>query len=227
MSTLKQLTVIGILVVSSVSLHAQELLTSSAFFDQVAQRYGAIEDYTADVVISNENTVSRGVLFFRAPGMVRIDFDVPADQIIVSDGERLQVFIPRYNVVLSQELRRRSEESLASLASEQGLRLLRQNYSIAYLDSPGMVPLDPQSDVMVTKLRLNWRNPTEGYRQLVLSIDSDMVIRRISGVTADYREVEFDFRNVQLNVGIPESRFDYRGPASANTVHDFLFEGER
>jgi len=102
MSTLKQLTVIGILVVSSVSLHAQELLTSSAFFDQVAQRYGAIEDYTADVVISNENTVSRGVLFFRAPGMVRIDFDVPADQIIVSDGERLQVFIPRYNVVPAQ-----------------------------------------------------------------------------------------------------------------------------
>ena len=226
MSTLKQLIVIGILVVSSVSLQAQELLTSPAFFDQVAQRYGTIEDYTADVVISNENTVSRGVLFFRAPNMVRIDFEVPSEQIIVSDGKRLQVFIPRYNVVLSQELRQRSDESLASFASEQGLRLLRQNYSIAYLDSPGMVPLDPQSDVMVTKLRLNWRNSTEGYRQLVLSIDGDMVIRRISGVTADYREVQFDFRNVQLNTGIPESRFDYRGPASANTVHDFLFERE-
>lgn len=226
MFTLKQLIIIGFLMVSSVSLHAQELLTSTAFFDQVARRYGSIEDYTADVVITNDNTVSRGALFFRAPSMVRIDFEVPSEQIIVSDGERLQVFIPRYNVVLSQELRRRSDDSMASLASEQGLRLLRQNYSIAYLDSPGMVPLDPGSDVMVTKLRLNWRNSNEGYRQLVLSVDGDLVIRRISGVTVDYREIQFDFRNVQLNVGVPESRFDYRGPASANTVHNFLFERE-
>lgn len=218
--------VIGMLVALTAHIHAQDLRTATAFFDEVSRRYGGIEDYSAEITITNESTVSRGTLLFSNPDKMRIDFEQPEDQIIVSDGQRLQVYIPQYNVVLSQQLARRSEESLASMANEQGLRLMRQNYSIAYLDSPGMVPLDSGSNEMVTKLRLNWRNTTEGYRQLILSINEDLLIRRITGVTSDYREVQFDFRNVDTNVGIPASRFEYRGPASANTFYDFLFEGE-
>lgn len=214
------------LILATMPVHSQELLTAPAFFDRVAERYGSIEDYTANIRIRNEESVSRGVLLFRAPNSIRIDFEEPEDQILVSDGARLQVYIPRYNVVLSQELRRESDETLAAMAGERGLQLLRRNYSIAYLDSPGMVPLEEQSSEMVTKLRLNWRNTGEGYRQLVISIDENNLIRRIVGVTVDYREIQFDFQNIDINVGIPASRFEYRGPASANTFYDFLFEGE-
>lgn len=218
--------VVFFLILLASAVPAQELLTATAFFDRVSDHYGGIEDYSAQITITNEDSVSYGTLLYRKPNFIRIDFERPEDQILVSDGERLQVYIPRYNVVLSQQLRARSDESLAALAGERGLALLRRNYSIAYLDSPAMVPLEDQSAEMVTKLRLNWRNTGEGYRQLVLSIGEDLLIRRITGVTADYREVQFDFRNVEINPGIPASRFEYRGPASANTFYDFLFEGE-
>ncbi len=207
-------------------LPAQELLTAPAFFDQVANRYGSIQNYTASLTITTEESTSRGMVSFLSPSRLRIDFEEPEGQILVSDGVDLQVYIPRFNVVLSQELRSRGDGDGAMIANERGLVLLRQNYSIAYLDSPAPVPLEEGSNEMVVKLRLNWRNNTEGYRQLVLSISEDLLIRRISGVTANYREVQFDFRNMEINPGIPESRFEYRGPSSANTFYGFLFEGE-
>ena len=218
--------VLVLLVVVATVASGQELLTATAFFDQVSDRYGGIEDYSAQITITSEESVSTGDLLYRKPNFIRIDFERPEDQILVSDGSRLQVYIPRYNVVLSQQLRAHNDETLAAIAGERGLALLRRNYSIAYLDSPGMVPLEDQSSEMVTKLLLNWRNTGEGYRQLTVSIGEDMLIRRIIGVTMDYREVQFDFRNVEINPGIPASRFEYRGPASANTFYDFLFEGE-
>ncbi len=214
------------LVILIASVSAQEIRTAVAFFDQVSLRYGEVEDYTASITITREDTVSRGTIEYLLPNRIRIDFTEPEGQVLVSDGELLQVYIPQYNVVLQQPLRRRSDESLATLASEQGLNLLRKNYSIAYLDSPSSVPLDEGSDEMVTKLRLNWRNSNEGYRQLILSVNQDLIIRRIIGVTANYEEVQFDFEDIVINMGIQEGRFEYDSPPSANLFDSFLFEGE-
>lgn len=205
---------------------AQDIQTATAFFDQVSVRYGEIEDYAADVTIEGEERLSYGRLYYQIPNRVRIDFEQPTGQVLVSDGEVLQVYIPRYNVVLQQSLRRRSDQALATLASEQGLNLLRANYSIAFLDSPDPVPLDEETDEVVVKLLLNWRSTNEGYRQLILSITPDLTIRRIVGVTTNYEEITFDFAAVEINRGIPDTRFEYEAPASANLFNDFLFEGE-
>lgn len=208
------------------SLAAQEIQTAAAFFETVSTRYGTIEDYIAEIVITGEERESYGTIEYRIPNQVRIDFEEPPGQVLVSDGERLQVYIPQYNVVLQQALRRRSDEALATMANEQGLNLLRQNYSIAYLDTPEEVPLDEDSDEMVTKLRLNWKSSNEGYRQLIISVTEDLLIRRIIGITANYEEIQFDFENIEVNQGIPDSRFEYEAPSSANLFDNFLFEGE-
>ncbi|MDA3951621.1 MAG: outer membrane lipoprotein carrier protein LolA [Spirochaeta sp.] len=207
-------------------LTAQDIQTAVSFFDELSARYGEVEDYHAELRITREESESTGTIEYRIPNQVRVDFEEPAGQVLVSDGELLQVYIPEHNVVLEQSLRRRSEGAIATLANEQGLNLLRQNYSIAYLDTPEAVPLDEGSDEMVIKLRLNWRNSNEGYRQLIISVDDDMLIRRIIGVTASYEEIQFDFEDVVVNRGIPDSRFDYEAPSSANTFDSFLFERE-
>jgi outer membrane lipoprotein-sorting protein len=223
---LRKIISITCMILLGASVFAQEIRTASAFFDQVSARYGEVEDYSARITITREETVSQGTIEYLLPNRIRIDFSEPEDQVLVSDGELLQVYIPEHNVVLQQPLRRRSDESLASLASEQGLNLMRRNYSIAYLDSPSPVPLDEGSDEMVTKLRLNWRNSNEGYRQLILSVNQDLMIRRIIGVTANYEEVQFDFEDIVINRDIPQSRFEFDSPPSANLFENFLFEGE-
>lgn len=226
--TLRKKIIVLLLAGVSISLHAQEIQTATAFFDQVSERYGLVEDYVADIVITTEESELRGSIAYRIPNQMRLDFEEPAGQVMVSDGETLQVYIPNYNVVLQQSLRRRSDADLATLASEQGLNLLAENYSIAFLDSPEMVPLDDDDEdsEMVTKLRLNWRTTDQGFRQLVISITDDLLIRRIVGVTSTYEEVRFDFFDLRINQGIPDNRFDYEAPSSANNFTNFLFEGE-
>lgn len=208
------------------SLAAQEILTAPRYFEQVAANYAGIVDYIANVRVSTESENMEGELFYRSPNLIRINFTRPTDQVLVSNGELFLLHVPRYNVTLQQELRARGTETLANLASAQGLSLLRRNYSIAYLDSPAPQPLSEENDLMVTKLRLNWRTTSEGFRQLILAVDEDMVIRRIEGVTVNYDRITFHFDNVRLNQNIPATRFDYDPPSGANRFHNFLFEGD-
>jgi outer membrane lipoprotein-sorting protein len=223
----KQLALLLLLTVFLFPAAAQEnIQTAQDFFDELANRYSQIEDYTAEITTERTDTTMRGTLFYKRPNRVRINFTQPEDQVLVSDGERLQVYIPEYNVVLQQSLRQRTQESMGNLATAEGLALMRNNYSIAYLDSPEPVPLEEGSEVMVTKLRLNWQSNTEGFRQLTLSVTDDFLIRRIVGVSLNYEEVEFNFTDVQLNQNIPAARFNYEAPASANVYSDFLFGGQ-
>lgn len=205
-------------------LFAQEILTAPRFFDGVSERYGGINDYLANIRIQREESDMEGTLYYRTPDLLRIDFTVPEEQVLVSDGESLMVYVPRFNVVLQQNLRRQGSEAMASMASQEGLSLLRSNYSIAYLDDPDPVRLDEESRELVTKLRLTWRSTTEGFRQLTLSISEDLLIRRIEGITVNYDEIVFDFEDIRINQNIPARRFEYDPPASANTYSDFLFD---
>ena len=217
---------LAILSLVAAPLFGQEILTAPDYFDRVSERYTEISDYTAELRILNDETTYAGQLFYRSPNLIRIDFEEPEGQVLVSNGEELQVYIPRYNVVLTQQLLSEGGAGPATVANAEGLDLLRRNYSIAYEDSPDPVPLEEDSEEMVTKLLLTWRSTNEGYRQLTLSIGEDLLIRRILGVTIGFQEVQFDFVNVRLNQNIPVARFDYEAPSSANTFEDFLFERE-
>ncbi|NBC30105.1 MAG: outer membrane lipoprotein carrier protein LolA [Spirochaetes bacterium] len=209
----------------AVSIGAQELETATQFFDALAQRYTGIVDYSADIRMIREEASYAGEIFYRGPNQIRINFNEPEDQVLVSDGRVLKVYIPEYNVVLQQTLAEGGDGSGAALATEEGLELMKEGYSIAYLDSPDPVALEEGSDEMVTKLRLDWRVSSEGFRQLTLSITDDLLIRRIEAVTVGYEEIVFDFTDIVLNEGIPTTRFEYEAPASANIYTDFLFEG--
>jgi outer membrane lipoprotein-sorting protein len=204
----------------------QEILTAENYFDEVSARYGKIQDYTANISITQGETVMQGKLYYKNPNLLRIDFTEPADQVLVTNGEELTVYIPKYEVILVQKLRRRSQAALANMASEQGLNLLKKNYGVAYLSGPDWVPLEEGSDEMVRKLKLESRSTAEGFRQIVLAVGKTGLIRRITGVTIGYEEFVLDLTDVVVNQNIPDTRFEYDSPAYANVYNDFLFEAE-
>lgn len=210
----------------TVNSSGQEIFTAENFFDRISATYGEVKDYIAQVSVTVEKEVMEGTLFYKIPNLLRIDFSNPEDQVLVTDGKKLTLYIPQYRVVMSQTLKRRSSAAIAAMASRQGLLLLKRNYSIAYLQSPSPVPLDEKSKEMVTKLKLSWKSSDEGFRELILSVNSEGLIRRIEGITVGYQKIVFDFRNIRLNQNIPESRFRYDPPASANVIENFLFDPE-
>jgi outer membrane lipoprotein-sorting protein len=207
-------------------LWAQEIQTAENYFDEISGRYGKIQDYAASIAITQGETVMTGKLYYKNPNLLRIDFTDPEDQVLVTNGSELTIYIPRYEVILVQRLRRRSQAALANMASEQGLHLLKKNYGVAYLSGPEFVPLEEGSNEQVRKLKMESRSTAEGFRQIVLAIGRNGLIRRITGVTIGYEEFVLDLTNIVVNQNIPDTRFEYDSPPYANVYNDFLFEAE-
>ena len=204
---------------------AQDIVTAARFFDTVSEKYGSVADYTAKVSIQQGKSSMDGTVLYKNPNKLRIEFSNPPGQVINSDGKTLTVFLPRYSVAFTQELKKRSDAAIAAMASKQGLNLLKSSYSIGYVTGPDPVPLDAGGESVV-KLKLTWRSGSQAFRQLELSVSSLGFIRRIIGVTAAQQTIQFDFSAIKTNIGIPDNRFDYDSPPTANMIHNFLFEPE-
>jgi outer membrane lipoprotein-sorting protein len=216
-----------LLVLAVFPLYSQEIVTAEKYLESVSERYGGIKDYEAHVVIRSGSADMTGQLSYLSPNFLRIDFSKPDGQVIAFNGEQLTVYLPEYRAVLNQEISSSSRSPAAggaSLASAQGLSLLRRNYVPAFVTGPEPAPLDEGSREKAVKLRLTRRSVVEGFREIVLSIEPEtLLIRRIEGRTIADAMVRFDFSNIKTNLGIPEGRFIYDSPASANVYNNFIF----
>ncbi|MDR2245930.1 MAG: outer membrane lipoprotein carrier protein LolA [Treponema sp.] len=215
------LTLVGIVAPS-----AQEIVTAERYLELVAECYGGIRDYEARITIRSGNTDMYGTVSHLVPSFLRIDFTTPSEQVIVFDGDMLTVYLPEYRAILNQGISggRHTGARGASLATAQGLTLLRRNYLPAFITGPTPEPLDTGSGEMVVRLRLSRRNISEGFREIILYVNPQTyLIRRIEGRTIAESMVRFDFLDVKINQGIPEQRFLYDSPASANLYNNFLF----
>ena len=216
-----------ILLISGICcLFGQEIVTAEKYLETVSEHYGSVRDYEANITIRSGNSDMTGIVSHLSPSFLRIDFSRPADQVIVFNGELLTIYLPEFRAVLSQSINqsRRTGAAGASMASAQGLTLLRRNYVPSFVTGPAPEQLDNNSRERVVKLRLTRRSISEGFREIILSINPDTkLIRRIEGRTIAESEVRFDFTNVKINQGIPEQRFIYDSPASANLYNNFLF----
>ncbi|MDR1058147.1 MAG: outer membrane lipoprotein carrier protein LolA [Treponema sp.] len=207
---------------------SQEIITAERYLESVSERYGGIRDYEAHLGLLSGSSEMSGSLSFLSPAFLRIDFTRPADQVVLFNGEQLTVYLPEHRAVLNQTVtpsRRPGGAAGAGLASSQGLMLLRRGYVSAFVTGPEPQPLDDkESETLVVKLRLTRRSVSEGFREIILSILPDsLLIRRIEGRTIANTTVRFDFTNIRTNLGIPEQRFIYDSPASANLYNNFLF----
>jgi outer membrane lipoprotein-sorting protein len=218
--------IVPILISGVYTAGAQEIITADRYMEMVGERYGGIRDYEAGIAVRSGNTNMYGAVSHLSPSFLRIDFTSPANQVLVFDGELLTVYLPEYGAILNQAVSpgRRPGASGASLASAQGLSLLRRNYIPVFVTGPDPEPLEPGSLEMVVRLRLSRRSISEGFREIILNVEPDTrLIRRIEGRTIAGSLVSFDFSNIRVNQGIPEARFIYDSPASAILYNNFLF----
>lgn len=209
-------------------IFSQEIVTAVSYFGEVSKRYSNMRDYSANINITisnanNEQNKMSGRLSYLKPNKILIKFSNPRDQILVSNGSYLKIYIPRLSTVLTQNIEGKTDAN--GIATEEGLSLLKSKYSIAYTSSgPNFVNLE--NGIKVKKILLSWRNSQEGFRQIIISIDEDKIIRRIEGTTANYKKVVFDFTNIRLNQNISVNEFENEinaFPPNANEFLNFLY----
>jgi Outer membrane lipoprotein-sorting protein len=207
---------------------AQTITTADSFFSAVSDTYANIKDYSASISITSisgqKTETMSGRAVFKKPDLLRIDFTNPDQQTIVFNGEFLTIYLPTYNVVLNQSVDKGSGSSGASLATPQGLSLMKRYYSVAYETGPDPVALGDDSKEQVVVLSLLRRSTTEMFRSIRLMVSPDTkLIRRIDARTISGDQIRFEFSGYALNQGILDNRFVYDSPASANMFNDFLF----
>jgi len=225
----KYLPLFTLLALAPLAVFSQDITTADQYFGQVADRYAQITDYEGRITITSGRSVMTGTVAFKAPSLLRIDFIQPPDQVIAFDGQTLTVYIPEYRAVLSQQVADKAQSGVggASLASREGLRLMKRGYTMAFETSPTPVPLEDGGGEQVVRLVLNRRTVSEGFRTIKLSVNPEtLLIRRLEGWTLSGDKIVFDFTGIKTNQGIPAARFVYDSPASANVYNNFLFNSD-
>ena len=216
---------------ASAPTSAQEIVTAAQYFGQVADRYAQVNDYEAKIAIisgKDGKDVMKGDLLFKSPSLLRVDFSSPPDQVIAFDGQTLSVYIPGYNAILSQSAADKPGAGTATLATREGLKMLKRNYSVAFESSPAPAPLEGGAPgEQAVRLVLGRTSAAEGFKTIKLYVSPDSkLIRRIEGWTIAGDKLTFDFSGIKTNVGIPAARFVYDSPASANVYNNFLFKSD-
>ena len=208
--------------VMGTSVFAQNITTASAYFKSVSEYYGTLKDYEVDFEIKMDKQETAGVLSFKAPDLLRMDYTNPKEQVIVFNGELLTVYLPNSSAVLQQQVQ--DNGSAVSLSTPQGLALLSRYYTVAYETGQNAEPLEEGSDEMVIKFILSRKSTAEAFRYIKIAVTaSSNLIRRIEAVTPKGEEFIFNFYDYKLDQGISDQRFIYDAPPSANNINNFLF----
>ncbi len=227
----RTLIILAALSLSAAPAWSQDIVTAGQYFNAVADRYAQVDDYEGKISIATGKDgadLMKGDIIFKSPSLLRVDFTSPPDQVIAFDGQTLTVYIPGYNAILSQSTADKPGAGAATLATREGLRMLRRNYSVAFESSPAPLPLDGGAPgEQAVRLVLARTSAAEGFRTIKLYIAPETkLIRRIEGWTISGDKLSFDFTGIKTNVGIPAARFVYDSPASANVYNNFLFNSD-
>lgn len=219
------------------SSYSQESFeTADDIFDTISEEYEGIADFEANVEIVMSGTKMSGKMTFKSPNMLRIDFDKPSDQVLVINAKQIALYLPSYKVTMVQDLKGGNYSRSLGLGSAEGLSLLRKGYTKSFLKTPSPVPLDEQSEAadgevdntdttMVYKLKLVWKSSSEGFKQIILSIDAKTnLIRRVEAVGKESQVIVIDYMNMQVNQNIVDAVFEYDPSSKGFVQNDFLFD---
>ncbi len=206
------------------TVFSQNITTANSYFKSISEFYGTIKDYEVDFEIKMDKTETSGTLSYKAPGLIRMNYTNPEEQVIVFNGDTLTIYLPGPSAVLQQQVQSSGQASGSALSTPQGLTLLSRYYKVAYENGINAEPLDDNSDEMVVKFILERKSASEAFKYIKIAVNPETkLIRHMEAVTPKGESFIFDFYGYKLNTGITDQRFIYDAPSSANNYNNFLF----
>lgn len=167
----------------------------------------------------HQNTqVSRGLVRFRRPGMMRFDYDAPNGKVVVSDGTNLVVYQPPgEGEARGQYFEQPMADAQlpAALGFLTGTGSFTRDYRFRLLNAAQL-----EFDGQILELRP--RRPSPHYTRILLFIDDSEAaqgtIHRVVIVDHSNNQNRFDFEQQSHARAVPESTFRWRPPANARRI---------
>ncbi|AYE36224.1 outer membrane lipoprotein carrier protein LolA [Borrelia turcica IST7] len=211
--------IILILIVCPYVVFAQ--VSANQYFENIYSKYQSVEDMQARISLNIKGLKQTGTLLYKFPDKFIINLD-SNNQVFVSDGELLTVYVPSLGTSFRQQLTR-------GKAGGGFMNVLGTEYSVSYTNSPNLEPLDEtggstESFIKLTFSRRLYKGAATIDSFMIAFAESGAIRRIIAYPTGGGREIIIDLLSMKFNVGIPESRFKYDPPKTSNKVDNFLYD---
>ncbi len=211
----------GLLFASTLAF--SQIVTASSYFNEVSDLYAGLYSYRCDIAVDSDGTSMKGKVAYSRPQLVRVDFTSPSGQMFLFDGSMVQIYLPRQEIILQQNLTEKDVDD--NEISARGLTLFKRYYSIAFEKDATPVPLDSDSDKKVVNLMLHRRATTESFETIRMSIDAESkLILRVIATTARGKTYRFDLSNYNLNANVSSKSFYFEAPSHITAFNNFMFQ---
>jgi outer membrane lipoprotein carrier protein len=182
-------------ILAKLQRHYQETDSFTASFKQTVTRVGA------------PPKVRTGTVYFEKPGRVRFDFSDPQPETIVSDGKLLYDYDPGLNQVM--------ETPLKSAIKTQAAAAFLLGVGDVQRDFKAMRMATPANDSLTYLLM----TPKRGGEDINVGLDlhtMNIMSLRLEDALGNITELQFS--DIEANVQIEASRFDFRAPDGADVI---------
>jgi outer membrane lipoprotein carrier protein len=181
-------------------------------------RYDAIKDFTADFSQTYEGGVLRrkttesGTLLVKKPGRMRWEYKTPEEKLFVADGRKLYAWIPADRQVTVSALPA-DDAPATPMLFLLGRGQITRDFTVS---TGAAVPGAPPDSVALTLVP---KAAVPDYERLTLVVErGTLSLRMLVARDAQGGTSTFAFRNLEENVGLPDSRFTFTIPRGADVV---------
>lgn len=212
---------VGLLFASTLAF--SQIVTAGSYFNDVSDYYAGLYTYRCDISINSDGREMEGKLVYSRPQLMKIRFSRPGGQVLIFDGNVLQLYLPGQQTLLQQTINEKTADDAS--VEPRGLTLFKRYYTIAFEKDATPVALDEGSEIKVVNLILTRRAGSEAFETIKLSIDADSkLIRRVIAETPQGQKYRFDLSNYSMNGKVGSGEFYFEPPEYATTYNNFLFQ---
>src|SRR5215467_9423943 len=191
-----------------------------AKMDEVAKTFRSTQsdiERTHVTILVNDKDVSSGKFYYVREGKeprVRLDLAKPANQQLLIDKGKLQIYTPNLKQVQEATLGEHQDkvEMFMALGFGQSSQDLKRNFSVS------LAPDEVVDGKMTTVLELKPKNSAM-FKSVQMWMDQEKWVAaqiKTTENSGDY--MVLNFSNVKLNAGIPDSVFDLKMPKDVRVI---------
>lgn len=196
-----------------------DALSLDEVVNRVQARYEKTGDFSANfqqtstLASLKKEQSAAGKVYIQKPGKMRWEYQSPEKQLIVSDGETVWVYNPGLGQVIENPLSNAYDSKTPALFLA-GVGNLKKDFDIRF--SPRQT--DPQKGNYL--LELMPKDPQLYLSKLEILINrDDYAVERSTAYDPQGNVITLQFSNIQTNVGLSTSIFQFKAPKGVERIH--------
>jgi outer membrane lipoprotein-sorting protein len=195
-------------------------MSADQIVQKMKEKQDSFKDFSATMTFSlsfaGKNMDAKAKIMNKLPDKTRIEFIEPpeaAGQIVVSDGTSIWTYDPKTNTTMKEEMQKTGEDFQQDYM--KFVRELLDNNDITY---HGMDKIEGRTVYRITAVPKNESELIGMHTSMWVDSDTWIPLKIEIADKNDKPITSFEYSDVKINTGIPDSEFEFKAPQGAKVV---------